>query len=358
MKKKILISSGGSGGHIIPSMAFYDHLSENFDVILIIDKRGSKFINNNKYKYKILESPRLELNLLKFPLTLINLFLSTIKSIFILRNNKIDILLGTGGYMSVPICIAARFLNIKIYLFEPNMVLGRANNFLLKYCKRLFCYSESIINMPKQYKNKLYIINHILRKDIYNFKKNIKDKIYEKISLLVIGGSQGAKVFDDKVKNSIINLSKNNKIKVYHQTNFLNFDYLKSIYEKHDIECKIFDFEENIFKFIDQSNLVITRAGASTLSELAFLKVPFVAIPYKFATDDHQFENAKEYESKNCCWIIKENEFSNEKLTTLLNYIIENRDEYEFKKKNLKQFSYQNNWKNINKQILDLLNEN
>ncbi len=358
MKKKILISSGGSGGHVIPSIALYEHLSEKFDVILTIDKRGSKYINKNKYNYKIIESPRLDLNPLKLPFTLINLFLSIIKSIFILKNNKIDILLGTGGYMSVPVCIAARFLNIKIYLFEPNMVLGRANYFLLKYCTKLLCYSNEITNFPKKYKKKIFVINYILRKNIYDFGKNIKDKIFNKLNLLIIGGSQGAKVFDDQIKNSIISLSKNNKIKVYHQANFINFESLKSSYEENNIECELFDFEENIFKYIDQSNLAITRAGASTLSELVYLKVPFIAIPYKFATDDHQFQNAKRYENNNCCWIIKENEFNNDKLTTLLNYIIENKYEYEIKKKNLDQISYQNNWKNINKQIIDLIDEN
>ena len=114
MKKKILISAGGSGGHVIPAMAFYDHLKENFDVFLVLDKRGSSFINEKKYEYKIIQSPRLTLNFLKFPITLINLIISVIRSFFFLRKNKVDILLGTGGYMSVPICLAAKILNIKI----------------------------------------------------------------------------------------------------------------------------------------------------------------------------------------------------------------------------------------------------
>ena len=88
MKKKILISSGGSGGHVIPAMAFYDHLKENFDVFLVLDERGPNFINEKKYEYEIIKSPRLTLNFLKLPITLINLIVSVLKSFFFLRKKK------------------------------------------------------------------------------------------------------------------------------------------------------------------------------------------------------------------------------------------------------------------------------
>ena len=114
MKKRILISTGGSGGHVIPATAFYDHLKENFEVFLILDERGSKFINKKKYKFEIISIPNLTLNLIKLPLTFIKLTISIFRSIFFLKNKKINMVLGTGGYMSVAICIAAKILNIKI----------------------------------------------------------------------------------------------------------------------------------------------------------------------------------------------------------------------------------------------------
>ena len=129
MKKKILISTGGSGGHVIPAMAFYDHLKENFDVFLVLDERGSNFINKKKYEYEIIQSPRITLNFLKLPITLINLIVSVLRSFFFLRKKKIDILLGTGGYMSVPICLAAKLLNIKIYLLNQIWLLEGQINF-------------------------------------------------------------------------------------------------------------------------------------------------------------------------------------------------------------------------------------
>ena len=85
MKKKVLISSGGSGGHVIPAIAFYDHLKENFDVFLALDKRGSNFINEKKYKYKIIKSPRLDFNFLNLPIILIKLLFSVFKSFFFFK---------------------------------------------------------------------------------------------------------------------------------------------------------------------------------------------------------------------------------------------------------------------------------
>ena len=358
MKKKILISTGGSGGHVIPAVAFYEHLKKNFEVFLTLDKRGIKFINQKKYEFEIIQAPRLTLNLIKLPLTFLKLFISIFKCIFFLKKKKIDILIGTGGYMSVPICIAAKILNLKIYLFEPNMVIGRANKFLLKFCTKLFCYSGEIVNFPKKYKNKMVIINHILRKELYNFDKYIKVKIEDKIKILVIGGSQGAKIFDEEIKKSILDLSKKYNLMIYHQASSFDFDNLEFFYKEHNIENKLFNFEENIFHFIKEANLAITRAGASTLSELAFLKVPFIAIPYKFATDDHQFENALNYERQGYCWILKEKEFNQHKLTSLLINIIENKEDYLSKKNNLENFCYQNTWNNINEKVINSLNEN
>ena len=207
-------------------------------------------------------------------------------------------------------------------------------------------------------KNKIVFINHVLRNEKYNFDNYNKEKIENKIKLLVVGGSQGAKVFDEDIKNSILDLSKKYKLIVYHQVSSLDFSDLEFFYRENNIENKLFNFEENVFQYINEANLAITRAGASTLSELAFLKVPFIAIPYKFATDNHQLQNALHYEYNGCCWILKEQEFNQHKLTALIIHIIENRDDYLNKKNNLEKFCYQNTWNKINEKVISSLNEN
>ena len=358
MKKRILISSGGSGGHVMPAIAFYDHLKENFDVFLSFDKRGTTFIKDKKYQYKIIYSPRLSFNLLNFPITFIKLFISFLKSFFFLKKNKIDILIGTGGYMSVAICLAAQILNIKIYLFEPNMVIGKANKFLVKFCKKLFCYSNEIKNFPNKHQDKIIVVNHILRKEIYSFNNYNKEGIADSVNILIIGGSQGAKFFDQNLKNSVVSLAKKINLVIYHQVSSIEFNDLELFYKNNNIKNKLFNFEDNIFKYFNDASLAITRAGATTLSELAYLQVPFIAIPYKFAADNHQLENALKYEKNGCCWIINENEFNDTKLTTLLFKILNNKEDYLNKKKNLEKFFYQNNWNNINEKLINYLNEN
>ena len=117
MKKKIFISTGGSGGHVIPAIAFYDHFKENFDVFLVLDKRGSSFINEKKYKYKIIKSPRLDFNLLNLPIILIKLVISIFRSFFFLKKSKVDIVQAAGralriskgkkfGYILIPIFVS------------------------------------------------------------------------------------------------------------------------------------------------------------------------------------------------------------------------------------------------------------
>jgi len=279
-----------------------------------------------------------------------------IKLIFFLRKKKIDILISTGGYMSLPLCLASKILNIKLFLFEPNMVLGRSNKLFIKSCEKIFCYSGKIKNFPSKYKSKISIIPALLRKKFYDVKK--VDGIDKNINLLVIGGSQGAKIFDTLIKSSIIELSKKYYLKIYQQTNSAHFEELKKFYKDNNINNELFDFSVDILNFMSKSNICITRAGASTLAELVFLNIPCVAIPLPSSKDSHQFENAFFYNKIGCNWILNQNEINDETITNKLLNIIDNKDECLLKKTNMKNFSYQNTWNNINQKIISVINEN
>ena len=133
---------------------------------------------------------------------------------------------------------------------------------------------------------------------------------------------------------------------------------MKQFYLKNNIENEIFDFNENISNYMIRSNMCITRAGASTLAELIFLNIPHVAIPLPNAKDNHQFENALFYQQLGCNWILNQNEINKTKLLDKLVNIIHNKEDYLNKKKNMKNFSYQNTWNNINQKIITTINEN
>ena len=118
----------------------------------------------------------------------------TIKSFFLLRKRKIEKIFSTGGYMSLPVVLAARILNLKIYLLEPNQVLGRANKYFLNFCTKIFCYSNKIKFFPKDFKDKVVLINPLVKENIYGIKS--PNQIKDKLTLLIVGGSQGASFFD------------------------------------------------------------------------------------------------------------------------------------------------------------------
>ena len=354
MKKKILISTGGSGGHVIPAIILYEHLSKKCDVIISTDIRGLKFLDKNNYQIEIVNTPKLN-NFLFLPLNLLSIMFMTLKSFFLLKKKKIEKIFSIGGYMSIPLILAAKFLKLNIYLIEPNQVLGRANKFFLNSCKKIFCYSEKIKNFPTLYKDKMIIINPLVREKIYNF--DISKQTNEKFTLLIVGGSQGANIFDKNLKNSIANISKRKSIKIIHQTSEKNIINLSKFYNDNNIENKIFSFDENFINTIQQADLCITRAGASTLAELSVLNIPFIAVPLPTSKDNHQLENALFYKNKDCCWLIEQNHFESD-IEHVLDEIFELKMSLLKKKENLKKLNYQNSWINVNQKIIKTINEN
>ncbi len=354
MKKNFLISTGGSGGHVLPAITLYEHLSKDANIIIATDKRGLKYFDTEISKLEIIDTPKIN-NIFFLPFNLILIFFLTLKSLFLLKIKKIEKVFSTGGYMSLPLILASKLLRLDIYLIEPNQVLGRANKFFLNSCKKIFCYTKEIKNFPKNFKNKIIIINPLVRENIYSLKSYVET--HDKFTLLIVGGSQGANIFDKNLKNFIVNISKKKSIKVIQQTNEKNIAFLQNFYSKNNIENKIFSFDKNFFNSFQQTDICITRAGASTLAELSVMNIPFIAVPLPTSKDNHQFENANYYKNNGCCWIIEQSSFD-EKIESLLKNIINNKREYLDKRENLKKLNYQNTWINVNQKILDIINEN
>ena len=354
MKSKILISTGGSGGHVIPATTIHDHLKDNYDILISSDLRGLKYLDSKLYNIKVIDTPKLNKTIL-LPLSILKVILLTLKSLLFLKKQKIQILISTGGYMSLPLCIAAKILNIKIYLLEPNMVIGRANKFFLKFCKKIICYSDNIIGFHDDFKSKLKIINPLIRKEYYDEKlKEHKNKF----TLLIIGGSQGANIFDKILHESIIEISKIKTLKVIHQTNKKNIVALKNLYSENMIDNIVFSFDQNLNLLIQQADLCITRAGATSLAEISLSKKPFIAIPLPGSMDNHQLENANYYKNKGCCWVLDQINFDKKNFEELLLNIINNKEEIMVKINNLEKLNYQNSWNNVNKNLLNIINEN
>ena len=357
--KKILITTGGSGGHVIPSLSIYDALKDDYEVQISTDLRGTKYINNEIYNYSLIDVPNLFSNFLLFPYNLIKFCLSIIKSYKYLKLNNFNILLSTGGYMSLPLCLASNLLNIKIYIFEPNSVIGRANKLMISFAEKIICYDKNLKGIPEKLVNKIYLVKPLLRKEIYKYQKNKKTSIAEKKKILIIGGSQGARFFDEFITKIIIKLSKINKIQILQQVINLNSkENIKKLYQENHIEHELFDFDNKLLIKAVNYDLAITRSGASTISELAYLNIPFLAIPFPYAKDDHQYYNAEFYEKNKSCWLIMQKDIDENNFIDLTTKIFEDQNEYFSKKNNLIQLTKENTWEKNKSKLIELINEN
>ena len=354
MKKNFLITTGGSGGHVVPATIFYDHLVKVANLIISIDSRGLKYLDKKNYNFKIIDTPKLN-KIYLLPINLIKISLLTFRSYYLLKNEKIEKIFSTGGYMSLPIILAARLLKLEIYLIEPNQTIGRANKLFLSSCKKIFCYTKNINTFPDKFKNKIIEIKPLVKEDIYKIKKLPKKN--NKFTVLIIGGSQGANIFDKNLKSFMVNISKKYPIRIVHQTNEDNITNLQNFYISNNLENKIFSFDRKLSTIMLQADLCITRAGASTLAELSALSIPFIAVPLPTARDDHQSANADFYKSKDCCWIIEQSVFE-EKIEDFLKNILKDKRDYLKKKENLKKLNYDNSWINVNQKILKNIDEN
>ena len=114
--KNILISTGGSGGHVVPAQIIYEHLKGEFNLFMSSDDRGIKFLNKEKYNIMIINVPKISKNIFMLPVQIFSFIDTIFKSLFFLKSKKIEILISTGGYMSLPICLASKILNIKLFL--------------------------------------------------------------------------------------------------------------------------------------------------------------------------------------------------------------------------------------------------
>ena len=353
--EKILITTGGTGGHVIPAKIIEEHLKDNFKIYYSTDIRGLKYLSSDNNRIIIIDTPKVNLSI-NFIFKIFKLINLILKAILFLKKKNIKKVISIGGYMSLPVIIAAKILGLTILLLEPNLVLGRGNRFFLNFSKKIFCYSDKLSNFPNKYLHKIELIKPLVFKAFYELEKNKEEN--DKFCFLISGGSQGAKIFDELVKDAMSNISKDFSIKVIQQTSLDNIENLKNFYDSKKIENKIFSFEENFINLINLSDFCITRAGATSLAEISFLNKPFIAIPLPTAKDNHQMENAKFYEKMGCCWILDQRILTKEKLSNTLLNIIKEKTDLTIKKSNLKKLNYKNSWNDVNQKLQKIINEN
>ena len=334
-------------------------MSKNFIVKLTTDERGFKYLKNykNLSLIKIPSSPLIKRNFFKFLLSILFVKFSILKSLIFLLFNRPSIIFGMGGYSSFPICIAASILRIKFVIYENNLIIGKANKYLLPFAKKIFVYNKELEGIKKKYNNKVIEIGNIVRDEIINSNFVNRKINFDNIKLLILGGSQAAKVFADELPQIIDQLKKSGiSIKVYQQCQIKQNDQLSQFYKKANIDHEIFNFTDNIVDYYSRVNLVITRSGASVLGELLNLKIPFISIPLPTSAENHQYKNAEFFSNKGYGYLLEERDIQN-KLYDLINLIYKDKSLINKILSNQKQHSDKDIFKNLDTQIEKILNE-
>ena len=357
MSKKIIFAGGGTGGHIFPAINIMKYFfKKKYEVVLITDKRGNNFVESySKFKTYIINTstPTNKSFLIKF-ISYFSIIYSIVKSIIILKKEKPDLVFGLGGYVSFPVSFACRFFNLPLVIYENNMVLGRANNYLAPYSKKIL-FAKKINNLHQKYMYKTCKVGTILSEDIINyssFGKNDKNIF----SILVLGGSQGAEVFGTVIPEVIKKIKdKDYKIEVFHQCLLKQKKILADFYNKNNIKNYVFDFDRNILKLISSSNLAITRCGASTTAELTHTFTPFIAVPLPDSVDNHQYLNGKYYENNGCCWLLEQKNFNAGSLFNIIMDSLTNKNKLENIKLNMKKIYNKDVYSNIENEIKELI---
>ena len=234
--------------------------------------------------------------------------------------------------------MASTILKIPLVLYENNLVLGKTNKYLLPFAQRLLTSTNSIVNYSGKYRNKIYRVGNILREEILKFSLNQQENANTAFTILVLGGSQGAAIFGQIIPYVIKKIQDNGyKIRIYQQCTKDQKNGLVDFYNKHSIENFVFNFTSNILDLISRADLAISRSGASTVAELEYTQTPFIAVPYPFAIDDHQYLNAKFYKERDCCWIIKQKDFNSDNLFNLIKKILQDKNKLKIVQENMKK---------------------
>lgn len=314
MKQKnnhYILSGGGTGGHIYPAIAIAEelltHPETSVHFVGALGKMEMEKIPKAGYditgmpirglqRGKIVEN-------LKLPF---QLMASLFKSYRLLKKQKPKAVIGTGGYASAPVAIVASMLKIPVFLQEQNSFPGLVNRKVSKYAK---CVFTAYPDMKRFFPNAEVIeTGNPLRKNLISQLKNVdSEQKQNKKTVLVLGGSLGARSINTFFKNHISDMVKEENTQWIWQCGKLYLEDCREELSKHSTSnIQLHDFIYNMSEVYNQADIVICRAGALTVSEIALLNKPTVFIPSPNVTDNHQYKNAKVLADKGACVLIEE----------------------------------------------------
>lgn len=322
---KLLIAGGGTGGHLFPGIAVADEFlsrSPDNQVLFVGIERGieARVLPRLGFRHEFITAAGIRsksrLSQLK---GLAMLLYGYSQSRKILRTFRPDLVLGVGGYASGPVVMAARGLQIRRFIHEQNAIPGLTNKFLARYAEKVFVsLDESRKFFPPE---KLFLTGNPIRKEILAEMERAEVTTREEgtFNILVFGGSAGAHSVNVAMSEALPLLaSVKETLSITHQTGEKDLPEVQAAYEAQHVTGKVVPFIENMAAAYHQADLVVCRAGATTIAEVTACGKPCIFIPYPHAVDDHQRLNAEALLKKGAGFMLLERELSGESLAQLI----------------------------------------
>ena len=338
---KVVVSAGGTGGHIYPALAVLEKLKKedkHLEVLYIGTKNRmeSEIIPARGINYVGIEIYGFSKNILR---DIKNIFLVT-KSyhqcLKLLRDFNPDIVLGFGGYVTYPVLKAAKKLGIKTFLHEQNSIVGKTNKFLSNHVDLVAVSFLSTLNKFPKAKKVIYSgnpcgENALTTKEIKKSDIGLDNK---KKLVIVVAGSLGSSSLHEKLKE-FLRLSKRADYQVLYITGKTHYEDF-TFKTRFSSNIKVLPYLDNLAGLMRNCDLIVTRAGASTMSEILALNLPAIFIPSPYVAGNHQYYNALEIVKNNAGLMIKEEDLDGEELFKMVNEILNDKQRYEIMKMNLK----------------------
>lgn len=324
---KVLIAAGGTGGHIFPGISVAE--------ALIADKKNEVFFTGTSYGLeeklvpghgfrlvRIEARPFLGRGPLAKARTLLTLIRGTIHARRVIKNERPDAILGMGGFTSVPVALAGLQLGVPSFIHEQNVYPGMANRLL---ARRVMTTFISFAPSSEYLKAKDVVrTGNPIRKALRG--KQAK-KAGDSFNIFVFGGSRGARSINDAVLALLPYLEAYSDTVMYHQTGAEDFDRVKAGYTRWNTAHEVFPFTAEMEKYYNLADVVVSRAGASTIFELSYFGKAAILVPYPFSAGGHQWKNASFVEQIGGAHVIGNSELTGERLHTAIMELRKNREE-------------------------------
>ncbi len=326
----IVLVAGGTGGHVFPAQAVAAELrAKGYTLALLTDDRGADWIGGlgNITTHTIRAGRVTGVAFSQRIKGAFDLVLGALQSRLLLRRLAPSVVIGFGGYTSVPAVMAATSLRLPTVIHEQNALLGRANRLLASRVSVIAISFPEVTHLREQDSHKVVYTGNPVRTAVEALRATpyLAPAHGEDIHLLVIGGSQGARVFSEVVPGAIARLSDHlrRRIRLTQQCRPEDMDRVAAAYDEIGFSAELAPFFEDLADRLGRTHLVICRSGASTIAELTVAGRPAILVPYAHAADDHQAVNAHALADRHGAEVILETDFKSEILAARLKLLLD-----------------------------------